>query len=48
MQMMMSPMFVGVLIASVLLSCVGICVYVMFFLMRIATPELRSKDFEML
>lgn len=37
--MMMFPMSVGVLIASVLLSNVGICVNVMSFFMRIATPE---------
>ena len=47
-HMIMSPMFVGVLIASVLSCCVGICVYVMSFLMRIATPELRPKDLQML
>ena len=45
---MMSPIDVGVLIASVFMSVVGICVYVMLDLMSIATPELGAnilKDF---
>ena len=47
-QMIMSPMVVGVLIANVLSSCVGICVYVISFLMRIATPEFWPKDLQIL
>ena len=43
-HMMIFPMFVGVFIARVLVSVVGICMKVKLFLMKIATPEHIPSD----
>ena len=47
-HIIMSPIDVGVLMASVLSSVVGICVYVICDLTNIATPECCPKDLEIL